>query len=589
MKITDVIELFELELAFGAPGSKAMGSANFGLLSRYYTRPSQRMQPTLSLNFGSDNMVKLTGADVETIAKYYDTLPADADRYDFVYDTMSRADKFNALLARLGLRQPLTPIPTANQTSMDLNEVGPEKEPDLSRSGVRSAALNTALRQAYAKYPQAQSDMEALLMYDMDVQKNTSQELKSQDQTNQRQDDVDIQLRDVNRKQSNKIGNLDDENDALSAELDKLSRELDAMTAQTGSAPERRKDSDSVKAPDSDTGPSNYGVNVSSDARADKSQKRSADAEKRKSEPEAPPSQQNLASTVPPYIPPPRPTVGVPTAVNPPLPTINVIDRPDPSAAMSQIAQSLSNPSTSSAIGQTAQNLTNPPAKDSITDPMAPPTRLGAPEPDVDADSAYSAARSAEDEPDNVFKFPGSKKEIPADAGQGSLDFDGEDELARQRQTVAQLRGSGAVKARNAIRDTAAAGMLEAQLRRMKQLAGLPVNEADSFYVPPKPGVFAIRVNAMFIDDFSPRYRPENPEILWNGLSTAFPQDYSRVKFGTPSTPQAEVFAELKNRTISDVKTGLTQDMAETLAERLGKSDPTGQLSRFIQVIKKRS
>jgi|LakMenEpi03Aug12_release.lakeMendotaPanAssembly.Ray.scaffolds.fasta_scaffold18346_14 hypothetical protein len=480
MKINDVIDLFEAELAFGAPGSKAMGSANFGLLSRYYTRPSQRMQPTLTLNFGSGNMVKLTGADVEAIAKYYDTLPADADRYDFVYDTMSRADKFNALLARLGLRQPpappAAPIPTANQTAMDLSERDQPTDPDLSRSGVRSAALNTALRQAYAKYPQAQSDMEALLMYDMDVQKNTGQELKSQDQTNQRQDDVDIQLRNVNRKQSDKISSLDDENDALSAELDKLSRELDAMTAQTGTAPERRKDSDSdtVKKSDadSDTDTRSYGMSTRSDARAEKSQQRAADAEKRKSEPAPEPAPEPArlrpgASTF-------KPLGSTVATIKPPAPTIDVIDRPDPSSAMSQMAQSLSNPSTSSAISQTAQSLTNPPAKDSITDPMAPPTRLGAPEPDVDADSAYSAARSAEDEPDNVFKFPGSKKEVPADADQGSFNFDVPDELARQRQTADQLRRSSAEKARNAIRDTAATAMLEAQtLRRMRELAGL--------------------------------------------------------------------------------------------------------------------
>lgn len=485
MKITDVIDLFEAELAFGAPGSKAMGSANFGLLSRYYTRPSQRMQPTLTLNFGSDNMVKLTGDDVEAIAKYYDTLPADADRYDFVYDTMSRADKFNALLARLGRRQPppppLAPIPTRNQTTMDLSERDQPTDPDLSRSGVRSAALNTALRQAYAKYPQAQSDVEALLMYDMDVQKNTGQELKSQDQTNRRQDDVDAQLRDVNRKQSNKISNLDDENDALSAELDKLSQELDAMTAQTGSTPERRKDSDSVKTPDSDTGPSSYGVNVRSDARADKSQKRSADAEKRKSEPAPEPAKLKPGSNT---FKPVGSTLPMTPAVKPPAPTIDVIDRPDPSSAMSQMAQSLSNPSTSSAIGQTAQSLSNPPAKDSITDPLAPPTQLGAPEPDVDADSAYSAARSAEDEPDNVFRFPGSKKEIPANTVQKSLDFDGEDELAKQRQTVAQLRNRNTEpgsdqyrrdtvdKAGELMRNRLA--MNEAQqLQRMKKLAGL--------------------------------------------------------------------------------------------------------------------
>lgn len=479
MKITDVIDLFEAELAFGAPGSKAMGSANFGLLSRYYTRPSQRMQPTLTLNFGSDNTVKLTGDDVEAIAKYYDTLPADVDRYDFVYDTMSRADKFNALLARLGRRQPpappLAPIPTRNQTAMDLSEreVNKNSNTDLDRGSVRSAALSTALRQAYAKYPQAQSDIEALVMNDLDVQKNTGQELKLQDRTNQRQDDIDAQLRDVTRKQSNKISGLDDENDALSAELDKLSRELDAMHAQTGSAPERKKDtdSDSTNKADADTNTDrkDYGVNVRSSDRAEKTQQRAADAEKRKPEPEParlkPGSNtfKSLGSTLPPA-----------PIVKPPAPTIDVIDRPDPSSAMAQMAQSLSNPSTSSVIGQTAQSLTNPPAKDSITDPLAPPTRLSAPEPDMDADSAYSAARSAEDEPDNVFKFPGSKKEIPAGADQGSFDFDVPDELARQRQTADQLRRSSAEKARNAIRDTAATAMLEAQtLRRMRELAGL--------------------------------------------------------------------------------------------------------------------
>jgi len=451
-----------------------MGTANFGLLSRYYTRPSQRMQPTLTLNFGSDNVVKLTGDDVEAIAKYYDTLPADADRYDFVYDTMSRADKFNALLARLGRREPpappLAPIPTANQTAMDLSERNQKTEPDLSRGGVRSAALNTALRLAYAKYPQAKSDMEALLMYDLDTQKDTSQELKSQARTNQRQDDIDAQLRDVARKQSKKIGNLDQENDALTAELDKLSRELDAMHAQTGTEPERKKDS--ARNSDSYTGSSNYGVNVSADDRAEKSQQRSADAEKRTAEP---------ARLKPGSVKPSKPLANIGTVPAPsapamaaptPMPTIDVIDQP----------------ATSPVIGQMAQSLVNPPAKDGITDPMAPPTRLGSPELDndseSDADSAYSAARSAEDEPDNVFKFPGSKKEIPANTVQKSLDFDGEDELAKQRQTVAQLRNRNAEPGSDQYRrdtvDKAGAlmrnrlAMNEAQdLRRMRELAGL--------------------------------------------------------------------------------------------------------------------
>jgi hypothetical protein len=572
MKITDVVELVEAA-AYGAPGSRAMGTANFALLSRHYTKPSNRTSANLVLDFGGGRQVELSDTDVDAIAKYYDTLPTDADRYDFVYDTMSRDDKFTALLTRLGVRKPpAPPIPTSSQTAMDLSErdVKQNSNSNLDRGSVRSAALSTALRQAYAKYPQAQSDMEALVMHDMDVQKNTGQELQSQNKINRRQDDVDIQLRDVNRQQSKKIGSLDDENDALSDELDKLSRELDAMNRQTGTEPERKKDSDTAKKSDTDTDTRSYGSGtVGSTGRAEKSQQRAADAEKRKPEPEParlkPGSAtfKPLGATVPMVKPAPAP-----------MPTIDVIDKPTTSTAMGQMAQSLSNPSKSPAMGQMAQSLEKPPAIEPILNPdQALPTRLGQTQtdtsneldPDFDADAAYADARNSEDQPDNVFQFPDrlsrTNKE-PGDVNQPDL-FDTPPRTGTYNESQ--------------------------ELRRMRELAGLPVNEADSFYTPPTPGVFAIRVDAMFIDDFSPRYRPENPEILWNGLSTAFPRDYPRIKFGTPNSPQADVFATLKDRRVADVKTGLSQDMAETLADRLGKSDPTGQLSRFIQLIKKRA
>ena len=436
MKITDVIELLEAEQAFGTPGSKAMGSANFALLSRFYTRPKARTSANLTLNFGAGKLVELTTDDVEAIAKYYDNLPADADRYDFVYDTMSRADKFNSLLTKLGLRQPPPPpIPTANQTSMDLSEreVKKNSSTDIDRSNVRSAGLSTALRQAYAKYPQAQSDIEALIMHDMDTQKNTSQELQAQNRTNQRQDDIDVQLRDVARKQSKKISSLDQENDDLTAELDRLSRELDAMHAQTGAEPERKKDS--AEKSDSDTGPGNYGVNVKADDRAEKKQQRSADAEKRKSEPE-PARLKPGSSTFTPVgstLPISKPT---------PAPTIDVIDEPSTSPAMGQMAQALSNPTKSSAIDQTAQSLSNPPAKDAITDPLAPPTRLGAPETDSEVD--------AEEEPSNVFQFPNKLSKPtnePDDMDQPDL-FDNPPRTGTYNESK--------------------------ELRRMRELAGLP-------------------------------------------------------------------------------------------------------------------
>ncbi len=442
-----------MEFGFGPPGSRAMGTGNFALLHRAYVNKRPRLSRNLQLDFGNNQIIELDDDDIEAVANHYDALPADQDRYEFVYNVMSRGDKFAALLQKLGRR-------TGTPQQPNLLEQDPKKNsnPDLSRGGVRSAALNTALRQAYAKYPQAQSDMEALLMYDMDVQKNTGQELKSQDQTNQRQDDVDIQLRNVNRKQSDKISSLDDENDALSAELDKLSRELDAMTAQTGTAPDRRKDSDSdtVKKSDtdSDTDTRSYGTSTRSDARAEKSQQRAADAEKRKSEPE-PAKLKPGASTFKPLgsTLPMTPTVK-PPAVKPPAPTIDVIDRPDPSAAM----------------GQMAQQPTTPPAP---SQDMELPTRLGA-EPEVDANQPDMFA-----EPEDNIKV-----DQPVPQSMSAIDAEPEPELpanvtnlaTRRNRNVEpgsdQYRRDTVNRARELMQKQMA--MHEAQdLRRMQKLAGL--------------------------------------------------------------------------------------------------------------------
>lgn len=346
---------------FGPPGSRAMGTGNFALLHRAYVNKRPRLSRNLQLDFGNNQVVELDDADIEAVANHYDTLPTDQDRYAFVYDVMSRGDKFSSLLQKLGRR-------TGTPQQPNLLERDSKKNPstELDRSSVRSAGLSTALRQAYAKYPQAQSDIEALVMHDMDVQKNTGQELQAQAKINQRQDDIDVQMRDVNRQQSKKIGSLDDENDALSAELDKLSRELDAMNRQTGAEPERKKDSDSSEKSDTDTDTRSYGSGtVGSTARAEKTQQRAADAEKRKPEPEParlrPGSAtfKPLGTTVPMVKPAPAP-----------MPTIDVIDQPG----------------TSPAVGQMAQQLTNPPVAQPDTEL---PAKFGEPtEPDVDQGQA---------------------------------------------------------------------------------------------------------------------------------------------------------------------------------------------------------
>jgi hypothetical protein len=437
MKINDVVTL--MEFGFGTPGSRAMGTGNFALLHRAYVNKRPRLSRNLQLDFGNNQVVELDDDDIEAVANYYDSLPTDQDRYSFVYDVMSRGDKFNSLIQKLGRR-----TGTAQQPNLLERDSKKNSDPDLDRGSVRSAALSTALRQAYAKYPQAQSDMEALLMYDMDVQKNTGQELQSQNKINQRQDDVDVQLRDIARKQSNKIGSLDDENDALSDELDKLSRELDAMYRQTGTEPERKKDSDTAKKSDSDTVSRDYGVNVQSTARAEKTQQRAADAEKRKPDPEParlkPGSAtfKPLGSTIPMVKPAPAP-----------MPTIDVIDKP----------------STSSAVGQMAQQLTNPPVSQPDTEL---PAKFGEPaEPDVDqgqADLFGEPEPPMVDQPiPQKMSAVDAEEEPPLPANVSDLD--------QARRTRDQLRQATAQQARDAIRT----GTFESQqLRRMRELAGLP-------------------------------------------------------------------------------------------------------------------
>ena len=431
-----------MEFGFGAPGSRALGTGNFALLHRAYVNKRPRLSRYLQLDFGNNQIIELDDDDIEAVANYYDTLPTDQDRYTFVYDIMSRGDKFDALLKKLGRRSGAPEQPSLLEQS---------DNPDLSRGGVRSAALNTALRQAYAKYPQAKSDMEALLMYDLDVQKDTKQELQAQDKVNQRQDDIDVQLRNVAGKQSKKISSLDQENDDLTAELDRLSRELDAMHAQTGAEPERTKRSDSKGEPPV------YNVNVKSADRAEKSQRRAADAEKRKPDPAKPQPEparlkpgsntfKPVGSTLP-----PAPTV------KPPAPTINVIDRPDPSAAMSQVAQ----------------QLTNPPAPQPD---IALPTKMGADtdEPETDPNQPDMFA-----EPEDNITV-----DQPVPHSMSSIDAEPEPDLppnvtnlATRRNRTAepgsdQYRRDTVSKASELMRNRLA--MHEAQeLQRMKKLAGL--------------------------------------------------------------------------------------------------------------------
>ena len=444
MKITDVVTLLE----YGAVGSKALGGANFKMLVDFYQ--GRKTAATLTLTFG-DDVIKLSDPEVDALADHYNQLQDMSDKRDFVYNTMSRSDKFLALADRLNLN--VTPV-NMSAGQAGLFEREKKEQPDLSRSGVKDPTLSVALRQAYAKYPQAQSDIEALIMYDMDVQKNTGQELQAQAKINQRQDDIDVQMRDVNRQQSKKIGSLDDENDALSAELDKLSRELDAMNRQTGVEPERKKDSDSSEKSDTGTDTRSYGGGtVGSTARAEKSQQRAADAEKRKPDPE--PARLKPGSTT---FKPLGTTVPMVKPTPAPMPTIDVIDRPGTSPAMGQMAQQLTNPPV-------AEPLTNPPVPQPDTEL---PAKFGEPtEPDVDQSQADLFGEPTQPKADSPIPTKLSavdaEEEPPLPANVSDLD--------QARRTRDQLQQATAQQKRDAIRTGTYNESQE--LRRMRELAGL--------------------------------------------------------------------------------------------------------------------
>jgi len=291
MKINDVTKIFE---AYGAPGSRALGAANFALLSRHYTRPGARFSRNLKLDFGNGNVMELDDEDVEAIAKYYDSLPADADRYSFVYDTMSRIDKFTSLLRKVGRREEADA-----QAQLWEDDSKKKSQTGIDRTSVRSAALNTALKQAFAKYPSASSDIEALIMHDLDYQKDTDKDLQNQTKTNRRQDKIDTQIKDIVRKQSAKISTLDQENDDLTSELDRLSQEVGAGK-----------------------------LNVTPPTQDDRAEKRSQSKEKRKAD--ADNTNQSIIGQWP------KPTASMPPLANPVtkpnLPTIDILDQPKPAA-----------------------------------------------------------------------------------------------------------------------------------------------------------------------------------------------------------------------------------------------------------------
>ncbi len=271
MKITDVVTLLE----YGAVGSKALGGANFKLLVDFYQ--GRKTAATLTLTFG-DDVIKISDPEVDAIADYYNQLQDMSDKRDFVYNTMSRSDKFMALANRLNLN--VTPV---NMSSGQGGLFERKKEqPDLSRSGVKDPKLSLALRQAYAKYPSARSDIEAFIRNEIENQTATDQNFGTQNKTNARQDQTLDRLRDLSKKQGQQIASLDQENDELDNELNQLNREIDSMERQLRQAGNKEPvPRDRIKLPKADEPQATGSATAGQSRRSDQRQKRKQDKDQR--------------------------------------------------------------------------------------------------------------------------------------------------------------------------------------------------------------------------------------------------------------------------------------------------------------------
>lgn len=314
MKITE-LALQE----YGPVGSRAMGAGNFGDLVNFFQGP--RRSANLVLDFGNGNTAVLTLADVDAVADFYNTLPDMQAKHDFVYGVMARYDRFIAMARKLNLSMPALKSP--NQP--DLFERKKKSQSDLDRSSVRDPKLAVALRQAYSRYPSAASDIEAFIRQELEATADAERNFGVQNKTNARQDQTIDQLRDLARRQSQRITALDKENDELDDELNRISKEIATMDKQVAG----EKPDEPAKAPEPSksqaaAGPA-PGVEAPTTTGVDK---RRANKEKRQTQPAAKPAAPSLKyKTTLPSVQPKVPST--PAQAPAPVPQTIGRDQPD--------------------------------------------------------------------------------------------------------------------------------------------------------------------------------------------------------------------------------------------------------------------
>ena len=225
------MQLFEtfLQEAYGEPGSAAMGNGNFQSLWNFYR--GRRTAPNLTLDFGNDNILQLSDNDVNKLIDYYNELKTNDQRKQFVYQTMSRLDKFLRLLEQLGIEEKTYTPQGMDQLKLLEKEQRASKE--VASSKTQDPKLAAVLSKAYAKFPTASSDLEAFVRQTYDQDADQDQNISQQSSVNDRQDSLLSRLRTVSQKQSQQLAALDRENSELDKEIQDLEAQLDKVGSRS--------------------------------------------------------------------------------------------------------------------------------------------------------------------------------------------------------------------------------------------------------------------------------------------------------------------------------------------------------------------
>ena len=119
----------------------------------------------------------------------------------------------------------------------DLSEGKDQKknseEPPLTGTAVKNARLSRELTRARAEYPSAQSDIEALVMKDMDHADQVDNALQAQQSTDAKQDQNIQQLQTINRDQAQNINTLQNKLSTVQQQVQPVAQKPTAAPATT--------------------------------------------------------------------------------------------------------------------------------------------------------------------------------------------------------------------------------------------------------------------------------------------------------------------------------------------------------------------